>query len=301
VVYILNFKGKPTFLKEEGAYKIIDDFRKVRLFEVDCAVSCRNFRSSFGNIREENPGNGRLASGLGGRLMFAEELTKSELAKNMDFVAADLYTTTLASVSEQAIQQLGVKKAGTTAMMLAPLNLQPAPMALEPAEKLSLDQYVVCRDYPRLLTLTSLDLLRNLRYSCGWVQVVDPPGDLAILYSYTLFDMSLFYSLKRVSTRGESFEMEEREIGEMRAGKKDEGGTFEVRILVPPTVKDSKESKRLCYEIVKDEAKSWDDIMSLCQQMVILRSVPLIKDCLLSRALVAENLIAKINDQKSTK
>lgn len=81
----MNLKAKPIFQKEDGIYKIVDDFRKLRLFEVDCAASCSHFKTSLGNVRQNWVGNLRIARALNGALVQSKDLTDSFLVQAMNF------------------------------------------------------------------------------------------------------------------------------------------------------------------------------------------------------------------------
>lgn len=81
----MNLKAKPMFPKEEGIYKIVDDFRKIKLFEVNCAPSCSHFRTSFGNIRQNWVGNIRIATALNGSLINVSDIDQNYLSEVMNF------------------------------------------------------------------------------------------------------------------------------------------------------------------------------------------------------------------------
>ena len=81
----MNIKSKAFFQKEDGIYKVIDDFRKIRLFEIDCAPSCSNFKTSLGNVRQKWVGNTRIARALNGALLVISDITEDFLIKAMDF------------------------------------------------------------------------------------------------------------------------------------------------------------------------------------------------------------------------
>ena len=81
----MNFRNKPVFSKDDGAYKIVDDFRKIKLFEVDCSSSARNYKSSLGNIRQSVIGNSRLVAGLNGEFMTVADLNHETFVKSQDF------------------------------------------------------------------------------------------------------------------------------------------------------------------------------------------------------------------------
>lgn len=81
----MNLKAKPMFQKEEGIYKIIDDFRRIKLFEVNCAPSCSHFRTSLGNIRQDWVGNIRIATALNGSLLSVSQINEEFLIESMNF------------------------------------------------------------------------------------------------------------------------------------------------------------------------------------------------------------------------
>jgi hypothetical protein len=81
----MNLKAKPIFQKEDGIYKIIDDFTKIRIYEVDCAASCSHFKSSLGNVRQNWVGNLRIARVLNGAIIRVEDVSEDLLLNSMDF------------------------------------------------------------------------------------------------------------------------------------------------------------------------------------------------------------------------
>jgi hypothetical protein len=85
----MNLKAKPVFQKEDGIYKVVDDFRKLRVFEVDCAASSVHFKSSLGNVRQNWVGNLRIARALNGALVRVDDLTEDFLRQAMDFESLD--------------------------------------------------------------------------------------------------------------------------------------------------------------------------------------------------------------------
>lgn len=81
----MNVKAKPMFIKEEGIYKIIDDFRKIKLFEINCAPSCSHYRTSLGNIRQNWVGNIKVATALNGGLLKVEDMNADFFRDVMNF------------------------------------------------------------------------------------------------------------------------------------------------------------------------------------------------------------------------
>lgn len=81
----MNVKAKPMVGKEEGIYKIIDDFRKIKLFEVNCAPSCSHYRTSLGNIRQNWVGNLKVVTALNGGLLHVDDLTLRFFNEVMNF------------------------------------------------------------------------------------------------------------------------------------------------------------------------------------------------------------------------
>jgi hypothetical protein len=84
-VYLMNVKARPMFAKEEGIYKVVEDFRKLKVFEVNCAPSCSHYRTALGSIRQPLVGNARIAAALNGGLVRVEDVDVAFLRSAIDF------------------------------------------------------------------------------------------------------------------------------------------------------------------------------------------------------------------------
>lgn len=263
VVYFMNFRGKSMLIKDEGIYKIIDDFRKLKVFEVDCAPSMRDLKTTQGNIRFANPGNAKLVAQLGGNLLDVGSLNYHTLKEHLNF------------------SQLA-KRSAKIRSMNAYFGLSPEVNLAELlGSQASCPQLSEVTSYEIRLQQCDTATFESLRYSCGWKKV-DETADGFMYFLLDHFDCYLVYQMKRV-------EMETPCPGL---------GHWQVRLFAPANVKEAKKS---AYDIIKEEAKVWDEILHLCEKLNELKELEDLKEYISSHKEPIKRLQIRVNDQKSTK
>jgi hypothetical protein len=266
ILWLLNFKAKSIFQKEDGIYKIVDDFRKLRVFEVDCAVSVNHFKSTLGNVRQNWVGNERVTRALNGLLIKDSEITEGFLKSSMDF-------SPLTIPLEQPIMALesddSQGKSYDTCELAVCGNRE----------------LVTCEDYPRELQVHDFGLFNSLRYSCGWKLSGQPTGS-TITYVYDMLDVHMIYELVLYEKPAEDKE------GQLE-------GIYTATIMMPSQIKDI---KRQIYDTVRREARVWDDIFHLCHLIIAQFRTEWLKEYLIRhRSLVVSEFVHYLNDQKSVK
>ncbi len=285
----MNFKSRPVFVKDDGVFKIIDDFRKIKMFEVDCAPSAGDYRSSFGNIRYGSSGNARLVNSLNGGFINIEDLNMDFLRKNHDFSSimkklAALSSSSLA-ISEAPFISMPITKQKSYETISSPV--------LASSSSRSTGQMIICPDYPLNLEVLNFNVLHELRYSCGWRLECEPLESI-IRYKYELFDLNMIYEMMKVDDISPSIKMDN---DESKVLNRD--GQYVITIYIPYS---SREQKAQIYNIIKEEARVWDSIVALCYQILLkIDNFENLTSYLHPKKELVDKLIDKISDQKATK
>lgn len=266
VIYLMNFRGKPALVKDDGIYKIVDDFTKVKVFEIDCAPAMKHYRISQGNIRYDNPANKKLLRELNGSAMDIDDITEATMLKNLSFSSITSRTSSI----EILKQSVGVDAAGPTMLQIVNSSKRKA-------------YFSTAFGYPRTLVVYDMQIIINLRLSSGWRMSEETDKD-NIYFTFDMFDVCLLYQLKR--------------IDHLKDEDKDVFGYFEVNLFCPLNMK---ETKRGICEVVRSEARVWDDNAYFCEKIRRMEDPEVLKKFIFENKARVNDLLEKIKDQKSTK
>jgi hypothetical protein len=85
IVFFLNFKNKGLPLKSVDLYKIVDDFTKLKIFEIDCLPYNKDYKTHLGAVRVINPDGIKILEFLNGGLIPLERVSKEFLRAIFSF------------------------------------------------------------------------------------------------------------------------------------------------------------------------------------------------------------------------
>lgn len=319
---MLNIKNKAMCPRDEVAYKSVDDFRKIRTYEIDCSTSSKDFKSTERTIRNYHPGNRKFTQALNGDILSVVELTAEKMKRNMNFPelmdriqlekessSHFVFDSVAAAGLEKMYQQIEERREDTptpshsilpgldqTQESTSPVNssisktrvLSP----LAASHNLS-SQYRLMQDYPREVVVYDFDIFNDVKYSCGW-RLISQTSDSHIRYVYDRFEISMFYEMSRVkNTLAGSSSLQEplkaQQSGMAREGK------YEAKVYGG-----GKESSKK-QDVISAEARVWDDILTFCFELRLLPQEAALEAYVQKKRGVCEQLLEKLKDQKSTK
>ena len=294
IIFVLNLRNRPGFLKGDDIYKLVDDFRKIKYFEIDCAPSSRDFRTAFGGVREMIPCNDRLAAALNGGVMCIQDLDRSTWKKLLDF-----------STITKPIPLFNRSNSGP--VWQPRLDEMSSCVGVTSPQRGLLPDMVPLPGYPKpILTVSDFELLHQLRYSCGWkLDTSSIPSDFPqkgcknppefIRFEYHMFDVHLVQELRRIPSPPAKDSL----TTEPNEQKVESTVSYKVTLLQPSLIKDGKHN---VYDVIRTELMEWDDILELCNSLLTTSTdeelVSLVRK---NTANSASNLLKQVTDQKCTK